>query len=49
MTVLVKLPIEIYHGFMGRCPLSSREYAILKNSLIMLIEDGISLAHIRFW
>jgi hypothetical protein len=33
MTVLVKLPIEIYHGFMGRCPLSSREYAILKNSL----------------
>jgi hypothetical protein len=35
MTVLVKLPIEIYHGFMGRCPLSSREYAILKNSLII--------------
>ena len=35
MTVLVKLPIEIYQGFMGRCLLSSREYAILRNSLII--------------
>ena len=35
MTVLVKLPIGIYQGFMGRCPLSSREYAILRNSLII--------------
>ena len=35
MTVLVKLPIGIYQGFMSRCLLSSREYAILKNSLII--------------
>ena len=35
MTVLVKLPIGIYQGFMGRRPLSSREYAILRNSLII--------------
>lgn len=35
MTVLVKLPIGIYQGFMGRCLLSSREYAILINSLII--------------
>ena len=35
MTVLVKLPIGIYQGFMGRCLLSSREYAILRNSLII--------------
>ena len=35
MTVLVKLPIGIYQGFIGRCLLSSREYAILINSLII--------------
>jgi hypothetical protein len=35
MTVLVKLPIGIYQGFMGRRPLSSRKDAILKNSLII--------------
>ena len=35
MTVLVKLPIGIYQGFMGRCLLSCREYAILINSLII--------------
>ena len=35
MTVLVKLPIGFYQGFMGRRPLSSREDAILKNSVII--------------
>jgi hypothetical protein len=37
MAVLVKLPIEIYQGLMGGCLLSSREYAILRNSLIIHI------------
>jgi hypothetical protein len=33
MAVLVKMPIEIYLGFLGRFPLLSRGYAVLKNSI----------------
>ena len=32
--VLIEMPLAVYHGFMGRCLLASREYAILKNSVI---------------
>jgi hypothetical protein len=31
---VVKMPMEIYAGFLGRCLLSSREYAVLKNSVV---------------
>jgi len=35
MVVSLGIPLEIYHGLLGRCVLSSRVFAILKNSLIM--------------
>jgi hypothetical protein len=28
------MPVQIYHGFLGRCLLQSREYAILRNAVI---------------
>ena len=34
MAVLVKMPLDTYLGFLGRFPLSSRGYAVLKNSII---------------
>ena len=34
MTVTVTMPLDIHAGFMGRCVISSREYAALKNSVI---------------
>ena len=34
MTVTVKMPLGIHSGFIGRCLLSSREFAALKNSVI---------------
>lgn len=33
MTVLVKMPIQVYLGFLGRVTLESREFAALKNSV----------------
>lgn len=40
MAVLVKMPITTYIGFLGRCPLLSREYAVLRNSLITHTPTG---------
>jgi hypothetical protein len=34
MTVVITLPVHVYLGLLGRCPLSGREYAILKNSIL---------------
>ena len=34
MAVLVKMPLDTYLGFLGRFPLSSRGYVVLKNSII---------------
>lgn len=34
MKILIAMPIARYQGFLGRCLLSSREYAILKNAII---------------
>jgi hypothetical protein len=34
MKVLVKFPIEIYQGLLGRCSMLSREYLILKNGIV---------------
>jgi hypothetical protein len=40
MAVLVKMPIATYIGFLGRCPLLSREYTIIKNSVITHTPPG---------
>ena len=34
MAILVKMPLETYQNFLGRFPLLSRGYAILRNSII---------------
>jgi hypothetical protein len=34
MTALVEMPLGIYQGLLGRCVLSSREYELLKNSVV---------------
>ena len=34
MNVLIEMPLGIYNGWIGRCLLDSREYGILKNSII---------------
>jgi len=34
MAILVKMPVETYQNFLGRFPLLSRGYAILRNSII---------------
>jgi hypothetical protein len=34
MKVLVKFPMEIYQGLLGRCSMLSREYLILKNGVV---------------
>jgi hypothetical protein len=38
--VLIKMPIATYLGFLGRCPLASREYVVLRNSIITLAPRG---------
>jgi len=42
MAVLVKMPLETYQGFVDRFPLSSRGYAVLKNSIIEPTAEGDS-------
>jgi len=42
MGIVVKMPLDTYLGFLGRFPLSSRGYAILKNSLIQRTTTGDS-------
>jgi hypothetical protein len=39
LKVMVAMPLQIYHGLLGRCPLLSREYAILRNSVIVHLPD----------
>lgn len=34
MAVLLKMPLAVYLAFLGRCPLLSREYSALKNSVM---------------
>lgn len=34
MKVLVRFPIDIYKGLLGRCSMLSREYLILKNGIV---------------
>jgi hypothetical protein len=39
MKVLIAMPVQIYHGVLGRCALLSREYAVLRNSVIEHLPD----------
>jgi hypothetical protein len=34
MTALIEMPLGVYQGLLGRCALSSREYEVLKNSVV---------------
>ena len=34
MAVLIEMPVAIYQMFLGRCPLLSREYELLRNSIV---------------
>ena len=39
MNVLVKIPMDLYHGLLGRCEISSKEYTFLKNGVVVEVED----------
>jgi hypothetical protein len=39
MNVLIKFPIEIYQGLLGRCSVMSREYLVLKNGVVRHDEE----------
>jgi hypothetical protein len=34
------MPVWVYYAFLGRCPTASREYAVLKNSIIEPVARG---------
>ena len=34
------MPVRVYYAFLGRCPTASREYAVLKNSMVEPIPLG---------
>ena len=42
MGILVKMPLDTYQNFLGRFPLLSRGYAILRNSIIEPTNTGDS-------
>ena len=47
MAVLVKMPLDTYLGFLGRFPLASRGYAVLKNSIIeRTLPDNYSIVEV---
>jgi hypothetical protein len=37
---MLKMPVAIYLALLGRCPLASREYAVLKNALVHPVSSG---------
>ena len=39
MAILIEMPLAVCRGFIGRCPLDSREYEILKNSVISHVPE----------
>jgi hypothetical protein len=38
--VIIEMPLPVYDGFIDKCDQSSREYAILKNGLIVRRSKG---------
>jgi hypothetical protein len=41
MYVTVRMPVDVYVGLLGRCPLDSREYAILRNAIIQHVQQAV--------
>jgi hypothetical protein len=41
MNVFISIPIALYQALLGRCLLASREYAILKNSVINHVPTNV--------
>ena len=41
MTVLILFPVTTHIGFLGRCRLNSREYALLRNAVVVSPAGGI--------
>lgn len=39
MTALISIPLSTYLGFLGRCRIASREYAILRNAIVENVPD----------
>ena len=38
--VIIEMPLRVYDGFIDKCDQSSREYAVLKNGLIIRRPKG---------
>ena len=43
---LLAMPVEVHSGFLQACPLMSREYVILKNSLVLESPTGQAIVEI---
>ena len=37
---MLKMPVRLYFGFLGRCSTASREYAVLKSAHAKLLPPG---------
>ena len=46
MNLIVKLPLRVYTGFVSKCPATSREYAVLKKSVLEPNGSGELEVHI---
>ncbi len=46
MLHIIEMPLPVYDGFIDKCDQSSREYAILKNGLIVRRPKGDQFEHI---
>ena len=44
MAVLIEMPVTIYQTFLGRCPSLSREYELLRNSIVSRTPLDVRLA-----
>ena len=44
MAVLIEMPVTIYQTFLGRCPSLSREYELLRNSIVSRTPIDVRLA-----
>jgi hypothetical protein len=44
MAVLIEIPVVIYQTFLGRCPSLSREYELLRNSIVSRTPIDVRLA-----
>jgi hypothetical protein len=42
MMVLIRIPQPVYLGFLGRCRIDSRAYAIVRNGVVELRADPVA-------